>query len=77
MLSMPRIIYAMASDGLIFRFLSCVHRKFHTPLIATLMCGLIAAGLASCLDLHALVGIMILSTLLAYTLVAFNVLILR
>lgn len=42
MFPLPRIIYAMASDGLIFKFLSKVHPKFHTPFMGTVIAGTIA-----------------------------------
>jgi len=40
MFPLPRIIYAMAMDGLIFRFLGQVHHYFRTPLYGTLIAGL-------------------------------------
>lgn len=39
---MPRVIYAMAEDGLLFRFLSMVHTRTKTPLMATVMSGIVA-----------------------------------
>jgi amino acid transporter len=39
MFPMPRVIYAMASDGVLFKFLAQVHPRFQTPLIATLIAG--------------------------------------
>ncbi|CAC5423867.1 SLC7A1 [Mytilus coruscus] len=42
MFPLPRVIYAMASDGLVFRFLSNVNKRFQTPLIATFISGLLA-----------------------------------
>jgi APA family basic amino acid/polyamine antiporter len=39
MFPLPRVIYAMANDGLLPRFLGTVHHYFHTPLIATLLSG--------------------------------------
>jgi amino acid transporter len=41
MLPLPRVIYAMASDGMIFRFLGKIHPRFQTPLIGTLLAGLL------------------------------------
>ncbi len=42
---MPRVIYAMASDGLVFRFLSHVSERFKTPVVATLVAGVMAGEL--------------------------------
>lgn len=36
---MPRVVYAMASDGLVFKFLAYVNTKFQTPVIATMVTG--------------------------------------
>ena len=74
---MPRIVYAMAKDGLLFRFLATVHPKFKTPFSATLVTGALAAVFAMVTELDALVDMMSIGTLLAYTLVAVSILILR
>lgn len=37
---LPRILYAMSSDGLIFGFFSNISQKFKTPIIATVISGL-------------------------------------
>lgn len=42
MFPMPRIIYAMAEDGLLFKFLAKVNEKRKTPIIATVTSGAIA-----------------------------------
>lgn len=41
MFPLPRIIYAMASDGLIFKFLGTVHQTFSTPVIGTITAGIL------------------------------------
>ena len=42
---LPRVLYAMGSDGIIFRFLAKVHPKYQTPLIATAVSGVFAGWL--------------------------------
>jgi cationic amino acid transporter 1 len=74
---LPRVMYAMAGDGLIFRFFAIVHPRFQTPLIATFVSGLLAAIMAAIFSVNELADMMSIGTLNAYSLVSFCVLILR
>ncbi|XP_046362061.2 probable cationic amino acid transporter [Haliotis rufescens] len=74
---LPRVLYAMAKDGLIsshFGYL-CPTRK--TPKLATVVSGCISAVVAVSVDLRLLIEMVLIGTLLAYVLVAVCVLITR
>lgn len=77
MFPLPRVIYAMASDGLIFKWMGKVSSRFHTPLMGTFSAGLLTGVLAAIFELSQLVNMMSIGTLLAYSIVAACVLILR
>lgn len=68
-----RIMYAMASDGLLFQFFGKVNTKTQTPIRAVFYCGLIAATVALFVDTNKLVEMLSIGTLLAYTMIAISV----
>lgn len=75
--SLPRIVYAMAEDGLFFSVFSRVNPVTKVPVIAILVFGSLMALLALIFDLEALVQFLSIGTLLAYTFVAASVIVLR
>ncbi|CAD7006318.1 cationic amino acid transporter 3 [Ceratitis capitata] len=77
MFPLPRILYAMGNDGILFKSFSKVHNYTQTPLLATLLSGLFAGVMALIFDLDQLIDMMSIGTLLAYTIVAICVLVLR
>ncbi|XP_010833084.1 PREDICTED: cationic amino acid transporter 4 [Bison bison bison] len=74
---LPRIIYAMAADGLFFEMFAYVHPRTQVPLLGILAFGALTAVVTLLLDLDALVQFLSIGTLLAYTFVAISVLVLR
>ncbi|XP_061715655.1 cationic amino acid transporter 2 [Cydia pomonella] len=74
---LPRIIYAMSSDGLLYRFMGRVSERFQTPLVGTMVAGLFTGTLAMIFELEQLIHMMSIGTLLAYSMVASCVLLLR
>ncbi|XP_072824848.1 cationic amino acid transporter 3-like [Vicugna pacos] len=77
MFGMTRVTYAMADDGLLFRRLARIHTRTHTPIVATLASGNLAAIMALLFEFSDLVDIMSIGTLFAYSLVVISVLVLR
>ncbi|XP_035391913.1 cationic amino acid transporter 4 [Electrophorus electricus] len=75
--SLPRIVYAMAEDGLFFSIFSRVNPVTKVPVIAILVFGSLMAFLALIFDLEALVQFLSIGTLLAYTFVAASIIVLR
>uniref|UniRef100_T1H5K5 Amino acid permease/ SLC12A domain-containing protein n=1 Tax=Megaselia scalaris TaxID=36166 RepID=T1H5K5_MEGSC len=49
MFPLPRIVFAMADDGLLFEFMGRIHPRFKTPFIGTLLTGLITGNLENVL----------------------------
>ncbi|KAI3721882.1 hypothetical protein L2E82_32901 [Cichorium intybus] len=77
LLPQPRILMAMARDGLLPSFFSEVNKRTQVPVKSTILTGVIAAILAFAMDVEQLAGMVSVGTLLAFTMVAISVLILR
>ncbi|CAH1775819.1 unnamed protein product [Owenia fusiformis] len=74
---LPRLIFAMARDGLIFKFLSYVSDTSKSPILAAMVSSSLSALLATLLNLPTLVELMAIGTLMAYAMTAGCVLVLR
>ncbi|KAI3705394.1 hypothetical protein L1987_75631 [Smallanthus sonchifolius] len=77
LLPQPRILMAMSRDGLLPSFFSEVNARTQVPVKSTILTGLIAATLAFSMDVEQLAGMVSVGTLLAFSMVAISVLILR
>ena len=74
---LPRIVYAMAEDGLLFKSLARINYRTLTPVVASIASGTFAAVFACLFNLQDLVDLMALATLFAFALVAACIIILR
>lgn len=95
---LPRVMYSMAQDGLLFRFLGRIHPRYRVPVIGSIFAAmltgmengcfnpkrnllivvaLISALIAGLFDLAQLVNLLSIGTLLAYSVVAISITILR
>ncbi|PON82178.1 Amino acid/polyamine transporter [Trema orientale] len=77
LLPQPRILMAMARDGLLPSFFSDVNQRTQVPVKSTVATGIAAAALAFFMDVSQLAGMVSVGTLVAFTMVAISVLILR
>ncbi|XP_055384351.1 cationic amino acid transporter 2 isoform X2 [Condylostylus longicornis] len=77
MFPLPRVVFAMSADGLLYQFMGRISDRFKTPFNGTLITGFLTGTLAAIFNLSQLVNMMSIGTLLAYSMVASCVLILR
>ncbi|KAL0926411.1 hypothetical protein M5K25_002641 [Dendrobium thyrsiflorum] len=77
LLPQPRILMAMARDGLLPSFFSDVNERTQVPVKSTIVTGVGSAVLAFFMDVSQLAGMVSVGTLLAFTMVAISILILR
>lgn len=74
---LARIVYAMASDGILFRIFAWVHPKVRTPVVASLTFGVIVALLAMLFKYSTLIEFLSIGTLISFTTVSACVLVTR
>jgi APA family basic amino acid/polyamine antiporter len=77
LLGQPRILLAMADDGLLPPSMSACHKRFKTPHVATVWTGVIAALFAGLFPLDVLADLISIGILLAFAFVCIGVLVLR
>jgi len=77
LLGQPRILLAMADDGLLPPAIAKVHPKFRTPHVATVVSGVIFSLVAGVFPLDILADLISIGVLLAFVVVCLGVLVLR
>jgi APA family basic amino acid/polyamine antiporter len=78
MLGQPRVLLAMARDGLLpKKFFSAIHKKFRTPWKSSILTGFVVASMAAFLPLRILAELVNIGTLLAFVIVCGAVLVMR
>lgn len=74
---LPRVMYSMAQDGLLFRFLGKISPRYQVPVTGSIVAAIFTALIAGLFDLAQLVSLLSIGTLLAYSVVAISITILR
>jgi APA family basic amino acid/polyamine antiporter len=77
LLAQPRVLFAMARDGLLPPMVAALHPRYHTPHRMTLICGAVVALVASLTPIQKLAFLCNIGTLFAFFLVCLGVLVLR
>jgi APA family basic amino acid/polyamine antiporter len=78
MLSQPRVLLAMARDGLLpGSFFAAIHPRFRTPWKSTILTGIAVGLMASLIPLGILAELVNIGTLLAFVIVCTAVLVMR
>ena len=77
LLAQPRVLFAMARDGLLPQGLAALHPRFHTPHRLTLGCGAAVALVSALTPIEKLAYLCNIGTLFAFCLVCLATLVLR
>nr|WP_030119853.1 amino acid permease [Streptomyces californicus] len=77
LLGQTRVFFAMSRDGLLPRFFSKTHPRFHTPYRPTILLGVLIAIIAGFTSIEELATLVNIGTLFAFVVVALGVLVLR
>jgi basic amino acid/polyamine antiporter, APA family len=73
----PRVFFAMAEDGLLFKPFGWVNRRTGVPVFGTIVSGALASLLGFFFSLNALTDMISIGTLLAFSVVCAGVILLR
>lgn len=77
LLGQSRILYTMSHDGLLPKWVSSIHPRFHTPYVTSIVVGVFVAFLAAFFNIVYLGMLVSLGTLLAFTIVCLGVWVMR
>ncbi len=77
MLGQTRVLYTMAHDGLLPKWVGSIHPRFRTPWLVTIATGVLVAFLAAFFNISFLGQLVSLGTLLAFTIVCLGVIVMR
>ncbi|XP_070372963.1 cationic amino acid transporter 4-like isoform X1 [Equus asinus] len=77
LLLVPRMVCAMAADGLFFQVFARMHPRTQVPVVSLLVFGVLMAFLALLLDLQALFQFLSIGTLLELTVLTTSIIVLR
>ena len=76
-LGQTRVLYTMAHDGLLPKWVGSIHPRFRTPWLVTIATGVLVAFLAAFFNISFLGELVSLGTLLAFTIVCLGVWVMR
>jgi APA family basic amino acid/polyamine antiporter len=76
-LGQPRILFAMARDGLLPPALARVHPRLKTPHVATILTGVLVAVVSASANIDEMVDLTNIGTLFAFVLVCIGIMVLR
>jgi APA family basic amino acid/polyamine antiporter len=76
-LGQPRILMAMARDGLLGPWFARIHPRFRTPHVTTILTGVFVAGFSAIANIDEIVQLTNIGTLFAFILVCIGILVLR
>jgi len=76
-LGQTRVLYTMAHDGLLPKWVGSIHPRFRTPWLVTIATGVLVAFLAAFFNISFLGELVSLGTLLAFTIVCLGVMVMR